>query len=163
MRTVPVIGGCILAAILALAGCKPAATPHPGASSAVAKAQASASAFAHDPKIAADEVYALRKMAGCSAKATSGQLTFAVKTGAANGQASIPGVANTPQVQVTHYSIRLLHHPIKKIEGAFNCAAPKSVRHAAWLCVKQLSLPLSKARVNGWLIGISGCIVGAPQ
>lgn len=155
MRKTPAIAGLALAAILSMAGCKATTTaPHPAAS---------ASAFATNPAVAHDEVIALHKMANCSATATSGQLTFTVKTGAAAGQASIPGVPNTPQVQVTHYSYKLLHHPIKKIEGAFNCAAPKPVRHAAWLCVKKLNLPLSKAKVSPWLVGISGCIVGAPQ
>lgn len=163
MRRIPAIAGLGLAVALSAAGCKAAATPHPGASSARAEVAASASAFATSPAVQHDEVLALQKMALCSSKATSGQLTFAVKTGAANGQASIPGIPNTPQVQVTNYSFRLLHHPIKKIEGAFNCAAPPSVRHDAWKCVKELKLPLSKANVSPWLVGISGCIVGAPQ
>lgn len=163
MRKTPAITGLALAAVLSVAGCKATTAPHPGASSARAEVAASASAFATNPAVQHDEVLALHKMANCSARATNGQLTFTVKTGAASGQASIPGIPNTPQVQVTHYSYKLLHHPIKKIEGAFNCAAPKSVRHAAWLCVKKLNLPLSKAKVSPWLVGISGCIVGAPQ
>lgn len=164
MRKIPVFAGLALAAALAVTGCKPGnSTPHPGASSAAAKVAASASAFATNPAVQHDEVVELRKMTGCSATATSGELTFAVKTGAANGQASIPGVSNTPQVQVTHYSLRLLHHPIKKAEGIVNCAAPAPVRHAAWQCVKHLNLPLSKTDVSPWLVGIANCIVGAPQ
>jgi hypothetical protein len=163
VRTIPAAAGLTLAAALAIAGCKPGATPHPGASSAAAKARASASAFAKNPAVAHDEVVALRKMANCTASATHGELAFTVKTGAATGQASIPGVSNTPRVQLTHYSYKLLFHPIKKAEGVVNCAAPKATRHAAWKCVKQLNLPLSKTDVSPWLVGISGCIVGAPQ
>jgi hypothetical protein len=155
--------GLTLAAAVAVAGCKPSGAPHPGASSAAARARASASAFATNPAIAHDEVVALRKMANCADSATHGELAFTVKTGAATGQAAIPGVANTPQVQLTHYSYKLLFHPIRKAEGVVNCAAPKATRHAAWKCVKQLNLPLSKADVSPWLVGISGCIVGAPQ
>lgn len=164
MRTIPAAAGLTLAAVaLAVTGCNPSGTPHPGASSAAAKAKASASAFAKNPAVAHDEVLALRKMANCASSATHGELAFVVKTGAATGQAAIPGVANTPQVQLTHYSYKLLFHPIKKAEGVVNCAAPKATRHAAWKCVRRLNLPLSKTDVSPWLVGISGCIVGAPQ
>lgn len=161
--TIPAFAGLTIALAMAAAGCKPGGTPSTHDSSVAAGVGASASAFATSPAIQHDEVVALRKMANCSSSATRGELTFAVKTGAANGQASIPGVANTPQVDLTHYSYKLLYHPVRKIEGAFNCAAPQSVRHAAWVCTKKLNLPLSKADVSPWLIGISGCIVGAPQ
>jgi hypothetical protein len=143
-----------------LAGCKATSSPHPATSRAVA----SASAFATNPAIQHDQVVALRRLTGCVATATGGQLTFKVTT-TTQGQASIPGTTTPayPHVQVTHWSLALLHHMRAKVDAAINCAAPASIRASVKGCVHKLNLPTSRPAVTGYLIGVADCTVGAPQ
>ena len=144
---------------VALAGCK-AGSGHPAAS----RAAGSASAFATNPAIQHDQVVALRKLTGCVDTATNGQLTFTVTTTTA-GQASVPGTTTPayPHVQVTHWSLGLLHHLRAKADAAINCAAPASTRASVKACVHKLSLPVSRQAVTTWLIRVANCTVGAPQ
>jgi hypothetical protein len=154
-----VVGAAGLLALVC--ACHPSGSP---SAHGATKAAAAASAFATNPAIRNDEVRALRKLAGCTATATSGELVFTVTT-TTQGQASAPGTATPayPHVTVTHWSISLLHHLGDKIDAAINCAAPKGTAASAKSCVKHLNLPTSKASIQPWLIGVSNCMVGAPQ
>lgn len=160
-RKVLAVLGMLAIAVAVLAGCKSGGGTRPTAS----KAAASASAFATNPAIRADQVKALRTLTGCVGTATGGQLTFKVTTTSNKGQASIPGTTTPayPAVQVTHWSFGLLHHLRAKADALINCAAPASTRASVRQCVHRLSLPVSKAKVTNWLIGVANCTVGAPQ
>lgn len=148
-------------AVLALAGCK-GSSAHPHASAAVASGRSQASALSTNPATLHDETLALRKLTGCVNTATGGQLQFTVVTGGP-GSASIPGTTSPPTVTVTHWSIGLFHHLRAKFDAAVNCAAPPSIRASVKTCVHKLSLPTSKVAINGYLIGVANCTVGAPQ
>ncbi len=152
----------LLAAVacVVLAGCRGTSSPHPSASAA----RSSVAAWATSPAVQHDEVVALRKFAGCATTATSGELAFRVDT-STTGQASIPGTTTPayPHIVVTHWSVRLLHHLIRKTDAALNCAAPASTRASAKACVEHLPLPLSRQAITTWLTGVAGCMTGAPQ
>jgi hypothetical protein len=151
MRLRAGLAALALPAVLA-AGC--------AGSSGAGHAAASASAFATSAPIRHDELIGLRRLAHCSASGTGGQLLFTVSTAPAAGQASIPGVANKPHIQITHVSIRLAHHLSVKVHSVIDCAVPPSKRAAVKACAARLSLPLppSTQAVTVYLTGIADCM-----
>ena len=140
--------------LVALAACSHGGSHAAAKASAKASARAVASAFATNPATRHDQVVALNKLAHCSDKATSGQITFTVDD-------SDPA---HPQVTNYHYSLLALHHLRAKSHAMMACAFPKSIRKAAEKCAEKLGLPVGGgAAITAYLIKLADCGVGAPQ
>jgi hypothetical protein len=129
--------------------------------SARASAHAVASALATDPAILHDETLFLRqRLAPCVRSATHGELTIGVTT---TGQAAIPGTTTPPVISVTHWDVRVLFRPFHKFDSALHCSLPAGTYPAAKHCAEKLNLPTSKTEITGYIAGLAGCAVGAPQ
>jgi hypothetical protein len=154
------------AAALMLGACS--GTPHALSSahaSALASAKASARASAHAVASARAPGPALRPdatrfLAPCVRSATHGELTIGVTT---TGQAAIPGTTTPPVISVTHWDVRVLFRPFHKFDSALHCSLPAGTYPAAKHCAEKLNLPTSKTEITGYIAGLAGCAVGAPQ